>query len=571
MRLIPLLFLLGTLAASAQESMIRQVPDGDTTDTHVEVTSLFSSPAADGYFPVRVKVANNRKTPAIVRVKFKASSGWGDDLASHSNFDFTAAPETTVIRDVLVPQQPVGSSFGGAVAISTEMSGTLGSATHHASVNYEPTQASVLMSEPLFTKNALKLDTALSAKIASGRYGGSTKFASRFTAADLPDNWLAYSGFDYVLMLDRDWTAAPAGARAAILSWIRLGGNLIVHTTGGATAASLSIPDNAGYGTIRFVSIPSSLDLNEDETILRVEGTASSNRKFAFENDYHSGWPLRVAFGDESFRYAVFIVILVIFGILVGPINLFVFAKSGRRHRLFITTPIIALGASFLLILLIVFQDGLGGKGQRIVLMEVAENSAHIHQEQFCRTGVLMSSNFTLDPPALISPLQIPETPWARFTTSSQRGTFTVQPAGAKIEASGDWFQSRSEQGHAIETVAPTRGRIEAASGNKLVSTFGFPIRKLFFLDATGTWHRAENIATGQPFDLVRVDAGMADPEMNDLAAKLSTRNQTFFDRARKRTSCFVAVTDAAPAIDTLSGIRWQETTTLITGPVSQP
>ena len=44
--------------------------------------------------------------------------------------------------------------------------------------------------------------------------------------------------------------------------------------------------------------------------------------------------------------------ILIAFGIIVGPVNLFVIARQGRRHRLFWTTPLISLIASLLLIAL---------------------------------------------------------------------------------------------------------------------------------------------------------------------------------------------------------------------------
>ena len=95
---------------------------------------------------------------------------------------------------------------------------------------------------------------------------------------------------------------------------------------------------------------------------------------------------------------------LVLFGILVGPVNLFVLAKSGRRHRLFITTPLISLGASLLLILLIIFQDGFGGRGMRRVLMEVrpdaGQNAAFLHQEQIARTGILTGTASPWIPPA---------------------------------------------------------------------------------------------------------------------------------------------------------------------------
>ncbi|HVJ44810.1 MAG TPA: hypothetical protein VM511_00380 [Luteolibacter sp.] len=566
-----LLFLFLTAIASAQETLIRKQFE-PITDTHVEVTSLFSRPAADGYFPVRVKIANNLKTPASIRLDFRCSANYDNSLKCTSSFSFDAPPGKTVIRDIVVPQNPVGTTYGSAISILTELSGTMGMEAHSLSADYNPTQPSVLLSAPLYTPNASKLDAELTTRL-SASYGGSMTFASKFTAADLPDNWLAYSGFDRILMLDSDWTTAPAGARTAIESWVRLGGDLIVYSPTNASAASLSLPENTGFGTVSTTDIKNDLTLNETETISRVMGGGmTSPRKMSLENDYHISWPLRAAFGDESFRYAVFIIILVFFGILVGPINLFVFAKSGRRHRLFITTPIISLGTSILLIILIIFQDGFGGKGMRAALIEVADNSAYIHQEQFCRTGVLTKSNFAVDPAVLFTPVQVKETSWSRFTSSNTRGTFNLQPSGGKLSATGDWFQSRSEQGHSIDGVIPTRGRIEKTSTpDKLISTFDFPIEKLYYLDPSAKWHRAESIRTGESFALTQVEDTLVNPEIQKLGAQLSARNQRFFERVRYNRGHFIAVASSGPVIATHPGIRWEETTSIITGAVVAP
>ena len=65
------------------------------------------------------------------------------------------------------------------------------------------------------------------------------------------------------------------------------------------------------------------------------------------------------------------ILILIIFSIIVGPVNLFVFAKSGRRHRLFFTTPLISLIAALLVLTFILFEDGVGGQGRRMLVMDL--------------------------------------------------------------------------------------------------------------------------------------------------------------------------------------------------------
>jgi hypothetical protein len=213
----------------------------------------------------------------------------------------------------------------------------------------------------------------------------------------------------------------------------------------------------------------------------------------------------------------------------------------------------------------------------RRILMEVrpdsGQNAAFLHQEQISRSGILMSSRFTVDPACLFTPVPIARSRWSRYTDDyNTRGSFNLQPGGGKMEASGDWWQSRSEHGHALTAMVSTRGRIERTADPKVfVSTFDFPIETLYFLDESKQWHRAEAIATGKPFSLTPVDATMAEPALAKEANAFTTRNRDILNRARNRPNHFIALTTKAPGIDTLPGIRWKQTQTVITGPVVTP
>ena len=130
---------------------------------------------------------------------------------------------------------------------------------------------------------------------------------------------------------------------------------------------------------------------------------------FSRSNGYSTNWPLHEKLGTQDFGTLITALLLVAFAVLVGPVNFFVFAGQGRRHRLFFTTPLISLGMSALLILYIVMKDGFGGDGYRVVLREVdqQENNSHLIQEQICRTGMLFSGSFELDNDLTIT--QVPE------------------------------------------------------------------------------------------------------------------------------------------------------------------
>ena len=571
MRAPVLLFAL-SLMVPAQETMIREVFDSKT-DTHVEVLALFSQPSRNGFFPVRVKIANNLDNERSIQLRFQSKSNYYDRLQAKSSFSMNAAPGKTVIRDILVPLCSNTNSRGMNWSISADLSGSLGNATNEIRANRAVDSPEVILSEALFTTNASNLDSAALKK--SGRSYGSGGFAAKFDPKQLPSDWLAYSGYDSLLLTDTDWSNVPAGARNAILSWVNLGGQLVIYTSSPTSSAALGLPDDPGFGSVSLQSLTSGLKLNPEGTLdLVSKGNPVRNRSISNRSDFNSSWPLQGSFGTQAFNYGIFIAVLIIFGILVGPINLFVFAKSGRRHRLFITTPLISLGASLILIVLIILQDGFGGSGVRRILMETradgGQNAAFLHQEQISRTGILMSSKFTVDPACLFSPVPIAKSRWSRYTDDHRtRGNFSLQPGGGKMEASGDWWQSRSEHGHTLSAVVPTRGRIErGTTPDQFISTFDFPIEALYFLDGANQWHRAESITTGKAFTLTPIEASMAEPALARETIGFTTRNREILQRAKNRPNHFIAVTGQAPGIDTHPGIVWRETRTVITGPV---
>ena len=565
------IFLALALQVSAQETMIREVFD-PKTDTHVEVLALFTKPSSGGFFPVRLKIANNLRNDRAIHLDFKSSINYDGRIQCQSSFDFSAPAGKTITRDLMIPLCGGSTSYGNMATVQASLSGSLGTATNTIR-SQDGNGPSVLLSETLFTPNASTLD-AESRKKSSGGYGG-REFAAKFSPKQLPDDWLAFSGYDSVLMTDTDWSNAAAGARNAIISWMTLGGQLVIYSTSNPSLASLGIPQATSFGSCTIRPIPVDLKLNPTETLNLVSNlNPVKTRNTATTSDFSSGWPLQAHFGSQGFRYTLFIAVLVIFGILVGPINLFVLAKSGQRHRLFFTTPLISLSTSLILIALIIFQDGFGGSGMRRVLMEVrpdaGQNAAFMHQEQISRTGIMTNARFTVDPACLFLPMPIAESRWARFTTNSDsRGSFNLQPGGGKMDANGDWWQSRSEHGHALSAVVATRGRIERGADSKvLVSTFDFPIESLYFLDESNHWFHAESITTGKPFSLTPIDAAKAKSAIAKERTAFSIRNRQLLERAENRPNHFIALTGQAPGINTHPGIRWQETRTVITGPI---
>jgi hypothetical protein len=577
---------------AAQETIFNHEPN-PKAKIRVEAVALFSEPPPNGFLPVRVTVNNPTDQEADINFSTRSSDGAysGNGNTTTSTFNLKAAAGKTTRHDLLVPCTTVLES-GGQQEVSLQMSGSFGSHGGSLRTSYGEDQPAVLLSEPLFTPNASALDAEVNSRPSRRFSGSSDAFAAKFDPRELPEDWRAYAGFDAIALTDSDWSDASPGARNAILRWNRLGGELVVYALSGSSDLStLGIaPDAKGiraaersFGQVTIIPLAADKKLDPAPTVSlfhvspRLPALGKSIRE-----DFSSSWPLQSGFGEQGYNYGLFILILIAFGIVVGPVNLFVFAKSGRRHRLFITTPVIALATSALLVVLIILIDGFGGRGMRAVLMEVrpddGENSAYIHQEQISRTGVLLGGGFEVAEPALITPVPLASSQWARLTRSSSGGmSYETLVRDGKLQVDGDWFQSRSEQGQLVRAIVPTRGRIEArgnAGPPTFLSTFDFPVETLYYRDGNGVIWRADGITPGNAFTCREIGAGEdADYKLfiGEAVDSFTQRPRKAFLSLTKRDLHFVALTTAAPGIGTFDGIKWQQTRTYITGPVARP
>ena len=569
-----------SIAAQAQEVLFRQV-EKSRASSYVEATALFSQPGIVGYLPVRVSSLNKDTRPLSFQISFTSQSNWNGSLSCSSTFRFTVDAGKRLNQDVMVPlgPNPQPTRGYGASNIQCVLSGDFAMTNGSIQSELSADQPAVLLSEALFTKNASELDSALKAKLSSSgtSHRGNEVFSAMFDPAQLPEDWLGYSGYDSLILTDSDWTSIPPGARNSITSWVNLGGQLVLCSSGAINLQSLGLTQDAGFGSIHTHQLkPGGESLDAREILDLVDsGNPAEPQAKAITQDFRSSWHLQNSFGQKAFNYGLFILVLIVFSIIVGPVNLLVLAKSNKRHRLFLTTPIISLVASLILVAMIIFQDGFGGAGTRHVLMEVRPdqglNAAYMHQEQFSRSGILTGSSFTVDPACFITPVPLAKSRWTRYTTDyNTKGNFSLQPDGGKLEVSGDWWRSRSEQGHYLKAVVPTRGRIEPTqTPGEFVSTFDFPLETIYLLDADGNWSRADDVKTGIPFAPKETETRSAQQAINTEANALSNQLKTTLQRAKNRHSHYIAVTEQAPGIETRKGIRWRKTRTIITGPLN--
>ncbi|MES2706891.1 MAG: hypothetical protein V4726_09850 [Verrucomicrobiota bacterium] len=622
-------------APAARAQQAQNFPLDEKGESVMVVTHIFSSLPPGGFTAVRVSVKNAGKValPVTLSASSRTSAEREPHTLNSDGFAFEAKAEATTSREFIVPVMPDFSGSRGAYGSGCSLQLSLKAGSQTFSANYagnkQDGQPFVGFSQGVVGKSLEPLNDAMRAKISgsapsSGSYRQDGGFAAAFLAADLPSDWRGYMGLDHLAMTPEEWLTLSPGVTTAIRQWVILGGTLDLFVSGpppDSIMRELRIDrvegglHHLGAGRVRLMSRegdkttpPAGEALLQDgsvsllggagETVPGSKSSGSSSEPFAgvigkyitdsASKNYSADHPrVRHELARDTFRssglsdllelrnFAAWQVgvILLIFGVLVGPVNLFYFAGPGRRHRLFFTTPLISLGASAVLILVILFQDGAGGAGTRVALIEIRpdDNSAYLRQYQLSRTGVLFGGGFVTAEPSCLTPLILPPSRWTRLKPpdmSGGDGQHLTEPD--PLGYGGDWFQSRSEQAQLLETIRPGRGRLELKPGTGapvIVSSLGCRLEQIFYTDSAGKiWTSNAALTTGGTATLREA----VDREFEDF---LRDQTKQFpigtFDSTGNRKFIALSRDPLAGFADTLKSIQWSDDRAILYGPLT--
>jgi hypothetical protein len=401
-----------------------------------------------------------------------------------------------------------------------------------------------------------------------------------FETSLAPVDWRAYQGFRSVAITDMEWRALPPGAKLALTTWVKTGGVMaVVATDPTSTAATLGLPGNDGRPTatacgLGHLRVMSAVGVSELAQFVESNTFQDASRQQSQDSrtvKWQNRAPGFFAAQGQGWLNLLLLGVVLVFAVVIGPINLFLIAPAARRHRLFFSVPIISMATVLLLLIAVLIGDGLGGKGTRFVLIEnrpgEGENTNHLVQYQTSRCGVMFSTGFTAPGSVFVEGLAGPN------STARSDSQFQMTPEADGLHASGPWFASRTSQHFRLAGVAPTRGRVELTGEGptaKLTSTFDFPLEKLYFSRDGKEWWQASGLKSGEPVAVAALTRAELEGELKVALALAPEEIRDRVEQLRQRPQHFVAFTAAPTAIATHGSIRWTDHG-IVTGPLVAP
>lgn len=553
------------LPASAARAAQQHTVDTETgSGIEIFVSQVFENTPPGGVVPVRIHVSN--KTRQAATWNFIATHYQdGDNLISRTDVSAGAGEARTVPFLIFLGPPQRGSS----VNITTAGPGVLRMGNVY--LNYQHNGSNSDSTPFLAMSRELSAHSwePLKKQIENAKWSFS---ATQFDPSDLMDDWRAYAGIQYCALSDTEWAALTPGIRAALRQWVGQGGKLFIATTapssvnwGGLRAASAEA-DEVPYGLGSLGCLLwDGKEMKPDalKTVLMKKRAVLDRSK-----DEGASWPMLRSLGTLKPNTPLILSFVIVFAALVGPINLFFFAPPARRHRMFWTTPLIAIGGSLILMAVITFQEGVGGFGKRFTLLTLlpGAHEAAVIQDQTARTGLLFGGAFAVKEPTVPSPLRL-----NLGKRSDQRGTYFI--AGGDF--SGDWFRSRSLQAQRFTAIRPTRaeiavvGRDSATGAPVIVSSIESPLETLLFTDSGNKLWRADNIRTGEKTTLRPAHWNDRDNTLRQMLepAREQVRDTLLALKAPHFTA--LVTHPKGEILPTLSSIRWWDDRVVYTGPVT--
>lgn len=559
------------------------------------LSSPFSALPPSGCVPFRVTIRNDGNTPGTWHITFEGGAnvymrGMGSSLMSE---DVTVKANASDSFDFMVPlTASTDRSHANSLQVGITGPGFGDSGLEGrnlaAFINYgaEPQSPFTLVgSEILGPSGTGWLETWY--KNRRQAFAGSAVDASA-----LPSDWRAYSGVAAICLKDSEWLALSAVQHDALCDYVAQGGELLLFSAEdtGARATGLRLPQSDGnpgaYG-LGYISLATYPTLPIDPQILDTE--VKRHRAPAAENidQNFSTWDLRKQLGSIQVSGAFILCFVLLFGTLVGPVNMFVFAKGRQRFRLFWTTPLISILASLSLMAGILLTDGLGGSGrQMIVIYSLPDaNREVVVQEQVARTGLLFHTGWHSDQHYLITPVSDSSMGNAMYRNGAYAGRSDgleenfpnkyVQSGGTYA---GNWFRSREVSGQYLQAVRPSRSTLTVLnpggfnSGQEppvLLSSFPQELSHVYLIDPQGHFWTCENLEPG----VKKSGAPSSGIELNrfwtDVCGHAGGKLRPALSRIEKLPGFFFAsgIPPESDRLNTLDEIRWQVASGIYLGP----
>jgi hypothetical protein len=397
-------------------------------------------------------------------------------------------------------------------------------------------------------------------------------------------NWLGYSCFDAVVVTEKEAEEMPPQVQLALRRFIECGGTLIVHAAKApAVFSEGGSSDGTGGFWVGFGRVVAGYDGDKPDWQKTREKLSP-----ALLHEYHPTQKpnnlhdMLVAETTVPIR-GLFVLVLV-FGIGIGPANLWLLSRYRRRIWLWWNVPAISLLTCLIVFAYSLASEGITGRG-RVASLTVLDERCHRattigYLSFYCPLTPSLGPQFGVDTDVTLLSNQYE--PWRRYRPADYDSVRLIDWTNNQLLASG-WVNARVPAYFQIRKNEDRRERLtvepQADGSLKVVNALGADIKRLFLADASGNVFEAQEIEAGAERVLAKPVEGKKAASVNGLSDLHNTFtasewlnqfwNITQSDNAPALLvpNSYVAILSESPFVEKpLSGINSEDTSAIVFG-----
>lgn len=501
-------------------------------DVAVSVNAPVDGESGYGYVAYRVSIVNRSKNASRIKIQIPAQTyGYGaSDVISRMTrtVDLEAGAATSF--QMLQPPVTMQGS-GAAVYINGARQRRDVNVPIVSHMGYSAGQL-VLVSRDVGGVIKESIDTAIEDDTASGTASGvypggyGYRGGSIFELVREPrplvewgTNWLGYTRYMTVLLSENDFTSMTPELSDALRSYVLTGGTVaIVFGSAEAQVPNDWLDEWPGATNANHGPAVGALDFGMGTVhLLRAEETGQLDSKQWIEqlNQWHTlaasraakrstedaNRDLPIVEGQVTPARGLLLVML-IFAVVIGPVNVMVLWMLKRRMLLLVTVPVIALFFSAAVMVYALISEGITPQARTAALTILDQRSrrALTFGVNGYYAPLTPANGLWFDENTMVTP-QFEQYGYGYYGGSDNGRSRTLDVTHGQHMASG-WVAARVPAHVVIRKSERRNERLQVSTDSdgavSVVNGLGSDIKELVLVDASGTRWTAKGITAGQ-------------------------------------------------------------------------
>ena len=352
-------------------------------------------------------------------------------------------------------------------------------------------------------------NSASAGAMGSGNENSTESLRAESPVAEWSENWLAYSAFDAIILSESDLRTMPPAVLTAVGDYLQAGGNVVLPGRKEMPAAwhpnaKTIFPD----GTEFTVGFGRCFALNAEDpgtfnpaTVQTLRDTVREAAQYwrALPDDASAANNVMPVVQNMKIPVRGIVIIMLVFVVVIGPVNIVYLARRNRRTWLLWTIPAISFVTTLVVFAYSLLREGIT-PDTRIAGLTVVDQVSH--------------HNATIGAAAFYCPL----TPSGglNFEYETEATPLVRSGYGSGTSRDVDWTQSQHFSHGWVSARVPAhfhlrksgvgRERIQVIHENgkrEIINGLGAPVKSLWYADADMNIYQATDVEAGQKGGLI--------------------------------------------------------------------